>query len=64
MINGKLKHHVWRNPTVKDLTKAKDFPNLLILEFKYSIIHNKALLILSKAIYMIKQNRPQIPQKG
>lgn len=42
MINGKLKHHVWRIPTVKDHTKAKDLPNLVILEFKYTIIHNKA----------------------
>lgn len=57
MINGKLKHHVWRNPTVKDLTKAKDFPDLVILEFKYNIIHNKAPLIRSKAIYVIKYIR-------
>lgn len=57
MLNGKLKYHIWRNPTVKELTKAKDFPNLVILEFKYNITHNKALLILSKAIYVMKYNR-------
>lgn len=52
-----VKHHIWRNPAVKDLIKAKEFPNLIILEFKCNIIHNKALLKHNKAIHMTKYNR-------
>jgi len=56
MGNGNLKHHIWRAPAVKDLTKAKEFPNLTLLEFKCSM-HNTALLKHNKAIHIIKYNR-------
>lgn len=57
MVNGKLKHHIWRKPAVKDLIEAKKFPNLIILEFKCDIIHNKGFLQHNQAIHIIKYSR-------